>query len=103
MNTIIAASICIFLAGSCYFLMNWMTFFHRQPDPSVEDKFLAFTILIVATFFWVLLIPVYCFRLFTKLFLHAIEAIKQPAINKTKLTTGYSEVLRTDYKVKSQI
>jgi hypothetical protein len=103
MNTIIAASICIFLAGSCYFLMNWMTFFHRQPNPSVEDRFLAFTILIVATIFWVLLIPVYCFRLFTNFLSNMPKATKQQTINTAKLTTGYSEVLRTDYKVKSQI
>ena len=103
MNIIIAASICFFLAGTCYFLINWFTFFRRQPDPSVEDRFLAFVILIVATIFWVLLIPFYCFKLFANLFFHMRKAKKRSASNATESKTSYSEVLRTEYKVKSQI
>jgi len=103
MNIIIAASICFLLAGTCYFSINWFTFFRRQPEPSVEDRFLAFIILSVATIFWVLLIPIYCFKLFTNLFFNAAKAQKQSVINATKPATDYSEVLRTEYKVKSQI
>lgn len=69
MNIIVALSICFFLAGTCYFSINWITFFRRQPNPSLEDRFLACTILVVASVFWVLLIPVYAFKLLIKPFL----------------------------------
>jgi hypothetical protein len=101
MNIIAALSICLFLAGTCYFSINWFTFFRRQSNPSVEDRFLALTILIVASFFWVLLIPFYIFKFLMKPLFRQIN--KQPVKAEVEPSINYSEVLTAEYKVKSQI
>ena len=103
MNITAAVSICLFLAGSCYFLINWFTFFRRQPNPSVEDRFLAFTILIVATIFWVLLIPFYCFKLLTKSLFNRWQAPARSVTSKTESTIKYADLLTRKYKIKSTL
>lgn len=103
MNTTTALSICFFLAGSCYFLINWLTFFRRQPNPSVEDRFLAFTILIIATTFWVFLIPFYIFKFFSKNLFKRSSTPERSVTSDTKPTIEYSEVLTREYNIKSQI
>jgi amino acid transporter len=103
MNIIAAISICFFLAGSCYFFINWVTFFRRQPNPSVEERFLAFTILIIATTFWVLLIPFYIFKLLVENLSKRSQAPEREVTSRTEPTIEYSEVMTREYKIKSQI
>jgi hypothetical protein len=103
MNITTAILICLFLAGSCYFLINWFTFFRRQPNPSVEDRFLAFTILIVATLFWILLIPIYCFKLLTKNLFKLVPVPKRSVTSEAESTIEYAKTLTRKYKINSQI
>jgi len=103
MNIIAAISICFFLAGSCYFFINWVTFFRRQPNPSVEDRFLAFTILIIATIFWVLLIPFYIFRFLIKNIFARSPVSDRAATSRIEPKIEYSEVVTKEYKIKSQV
>jgi hypothetical protein len=80
-----------------------VTFFRRQPNPSVEDRFLAFTILIIATTFWVLLIPFYIIKLLIKNIFKRPPVPEPAATNRTKSTIEYSEVMTRECKVKSQV
>jgi TRAP-type C4-dicarboxylate transport system permease small subunit len=93
MKIIAITLILFFLAGTCYFSMNWFTFFRHQPRPSVEDRFLALTILFVATIFWVVLIPFYCFKVLIKLVFHQRETPSQPATEETEPAINYSQLL----------
>lgn len=46
------------LSTTFYFFINWLRFCNRTPSSSVEDRFLAVVILVVATILWPVVIPI---------------------------------------------
>lgn len=59
MNLIIASSIILYLLISLYFAKNWLKFFQSSSTPTPENYFLSLIILVIITFSWPLVVPLY--------------------------------------------
>ena len=47
-----------YLVMTSYFFMNWLKFFKRSPKLSPEEMFLSIVILLIATIFWPIVVPI---------------------------------------------
>lgn len=52
MERIDSALVVVYLLVACYFFNNWLIFSKQVPNSSVEDGFLSFVILVIATLLW---------------------------------------------------
>ena len=52
------AFVVAYLLTSLYFCKNWLRFFKRNANLSVEDRFLSVVILVIATISWPVVVPI---------------------------------------------
>lgn len=60
MTTIQFTFLATYLLPSSIFLNNWVKFFKQKNNLSPEESFLSFTLLLITTILWPLLIPYHC-------------------------------------------
>jgi hypothetical protein len=50
------------LISLCFFI-NWLNFFKQKQNLAPEDRFLSLVILVIATIFWPVAVPISCMEL----------------------------------------